>query len=407
MGKKRNHRTRPARLARLARLCAGAGRCGQRPLQASRTWRARLCALACALALCVAAAPPASALDVSAESAVLYDAAGDTFLYEKNADARMLMASITKMMTALVVLEQCNLEDVVAVPASCVGVEGSSMSLEEGEQLTVEELIYGMLLLSGNDAAAALAVHTAGSIEDFAALMNGKAEALGLQNSHFANPHGLNDDANYASARDLAYIAAEAMRTPTFRTVTATKTIQTAGRDMRNHNKLLWDYEGTVGGKTGYTIKAGRCLVSMAERNGRMLIAVTLKAPDDWNDHKTLYDMGFAHFTQRTLCAQGEVLARVPVVSGLSGLAPVRAEEKLTATLSDGEWARVETKFSLPWFAWAPVFRGDAAGRVRYVVDGRTVGETRLYYETGVEVYLPAEKTLGEKIAGFFGRDAA
>jgi D-alanyl-D-alanine carboxypeptidase len=359
------------------------------------------------LSLCVVSAPPASALDVSAESAVLYDAVEDTFLYEKNADARMLMASITKMMTALVVLERCDLEDVVTVPASCVGVEGSSMSLKEGERLTVEELLYGMLLLSGNDAAAALAVHTAGSIEDFAALMNEKVGALGLQNSHFANPHGLNDDANYASARDLARIAAEAMRAPTFRTVTATKTIQAAGRDMRNHNKLLWDYEGTIGGKTGYTIKAGRCLVSMAERSGRMLIAVTLKAPDDWNDHQTLYDMGFARFTQRTLCTQGEILARVPVVSGLSGLVPVRAGQGLTAALSDEEWARMETKFSLPWFAWAPVFHGDAAGRVRYVVDGRTVGETRLYYETGVEAYLPAEKSFGEKIAGFFGRGAA
>ncbi|MDR0382133.1 MAG: D-alanyl-D-alanine carboxypeptidase [Oscillospiraceae bacterium] len=368
---------------------------------------ARLCALACVLSLVFVSAPPVAALDVSAESAVLYDADGDEFLYEKNADARMLIASTTKIMTALVVLEWCDLEEVVTVPASCVGVEGSSMSLEEGEQLTVRELLYGLMLLSGNDAAAALAVHTAGSIEDFAELMNKKVASLGLENSNFANPHGLNDDANYASARDLARITAEAMRIPAFRAVTATKTTKVAGRDMRNHNKLLWDYEGTVGGKTGYTIKAGRCLVSVAEQNGRMLIAVTLKAPDDWNDHMALYDTGFTRFTRRTLCVENEILARVPIVSGLSGLVPVRAGQSVTAALSDEEWARVETKFSLPWFAWAPVFRGDTAGRVRYLVDGRTVGEAKLYYENGVEAYLPAEKTFGEKVANFFGRGGA
>ena len=204
------------------------------------------------------------------------------------------MTSTTKIMTGLLVCEAGETDRRVTVPAAAVGLEGSSMYLKRGETLTRRDLLYGMMLHSGNDAALTLAISVSGSEQAFVRQMNLRAQALGLRQTHFANPHGLDSGENYSSARDLAALTQAALQNQQFRTVVGTKTITCAGRTLTNHNKLLWRYDGCIGVKTGYTRHAGRILVSAAERGESQLIAVTLADPDDWRDHAALLDHGFA-----------------------------------------------------------------------------------------------------------------
>ncbi len=228
---------------------------------------------------------------VSAQCAVVADAETGEVLYAKNPDRRSLIASTTKIMTGWLVCRDLDLEQTYAVPPEAVGVEGSSLYLREGEQLTGESLLYGMMLHSGNDAAVALAVADCGSEAAFTARMNRAAKALGLENTAYANPHGLDSEGNYSTARDLAKLTAAALRDETFRRVVAAKTATVDGdRALTNHNKLLWRCPGCIGVKTGYTKAAGRILVSACERGGRTLICVTLDDPNDWQDHCALYD---------------------------------------------------------------------------------------------------------------------
>ncbi len=239
----------------------------------------------------VSAAEPPS---VSAQSAILYDCTASRVLYEKNADKKALIASTTKIMTGLLIAEQCDLDEDVSIPEEAVGVEGSSLYLKNGEVLSVGDLLYGLMLQSGNDAAVALAIHCGGSVEAFVSMMNEKADELHLSGAHFANPNGLDDEGNYATARDLALLTQYALENETFAEVVSTKTATLGGnRAVTNHNKLLWRYDGCIGVKTGFTRAAGRILVSAAERDGRRLVAVTIGAPDDWNDHTKLLDYGF------------------------------------------------------------------------------------------------------------------
>lgn len=201
------------------------------------------------------------------------DAASGRVLYEKNASDRSLIASTTKIMTALVVCEHCNLSDRVKIPPEAVGIEGSSMYLQEGEILTVQDLLYGLMLHSGNDAAVALAVYCGGTEPDFVTMMNEKAERLGLENTRFANPNGLDHDGNYSTALDLARLSVYALQNEAFLHTVSCKTVTVGSRTLRNHNKLLFTYDGAIGVKTGYTKAAGRILVSAAERDGRRLVA--------------------------------------------------------------------------------------------------------------------------------------
>ena len=238
----------------------------------------------------------AEALQVSASSAVLMDADSGALFYEKDAGRRMGIASTTKIMTALVVLEHTALTDTVTVTAAHM-VEGSSMYLKPGETVTVEELLYGLLLCSGNDAALALA-DCCGGLECFVQAMNDMAAALGMTDTSFANPNGLDQEGHYSTARDMAVLAAYAMEYPTFRRICSTRTATVGGRTMTNHNKLLTQLEGCIGVKTGYTKASGRTLVSCVERGGRRLVAVTLCDGNDWADHKALYEIGFAALEQ-------------------------------------------------------------------------------------------------------------
>ena len=237
---------------------------------------------------------------VSAKSAALLDGTTGECLCEKNGDQRALIASTTKIMTGLLVCEAGDLDRTVTVPETAAGTEGSSMYLKSGETLTRRELLYGMMLHSGNDAALTLAISVSGSEAAFVRQMNRRACALNLTQTHFANPHGLDSGENYSTALDLVRLAQAALQNEQFRAVVSTKTITCAGRTLTNHNKLLWRYDGCIGVKTGYTRHAGRILVSAAERGESQLIAVTLADPDDWRDHAALLDYGFAVLASQT-----------------------------------------------------------------------------------------------------------
>ena len=230
-------------------------------------------------------------LALSARAAVLMDAESGAILYAHNADEPLLIASTTKIMTALVALDHARLEETVEVTAAHMA-EGSSMYLKPGETVTVEELLYGLLLCSGNDAAMCLADHC-GGMEQFAAWMNEKAAALGMDNTHFENPSGLDGENHRSTARDMAVLAAYAADDPTFVRICSTESVTIGSRTMNNHNRLLRELPGCIGMKTGYTKAAGRTLVTCCQRNGRRLVAVTLCDGNDWADHTALYEMGF------------------------------------------------------------------------------------------------------------------
>ena len=255
--------------------------------------RKRLCGAILALVMLLTLLPcRAEAVQLSAAAAILMDAESGEVLFEKDVGRRMRIASTTKIMTALVALECARLTDTITVTQDHM-VEGSSMYLKPGETVTVEELLYGLMLCSGNDAALALA-DCCGGLDAFVQAMNDKAAALGMKDTSFANPNGLDDEDHYSTAYDMALLSAYAVENPTFRRICSTRTATVGGRTMTNHNKLLTQVEGCIGMKTGYTKAAGRTLVSCAERQGRRLVAVTLCDGNDWADHKALYDLGFA-----------------------------------------------------------------------------------------------------------------
>lgn len=302
---------------------------------------------------------------ISAASAIVYEPMTGTVLYEKDPDRRMLVASTTKIMTALLALERCDPDEPVAVTASHAAVEGSSAYLKQGETYTAEELVYALLLVSGNDAAAALADHIGGDMAGFAALMNEKCEALALKNTHFVNAHGLDDPEHYSTARDLARLTAAAMENADFRRIFGAARYEKDGRVYCNHNRLLQSCPGCTGGKTGYTRAAGRILVSCAEREGMRLICVTLSDPDDWRDHAALYDALFAAW--RFLPIPGSRAARVPVVSGTRGHAALTAETPGVLVPAGTE---AELRVFLPRFFFAPVLRGVQAGQAELWLNG-------------------------------------
>lgn len=321
---------------------------------------------------------PLNVRAISAQSAIVMDADTGTVLYEKNADRRGLIASTTKIMTALIVCENCNVLDRVVIPREAAGIEGSSMYLKAGEVFTVQELLYGMMLRSGNDAAAALAIHCGGTIDHFAELMNDKCRELGLTGTHFTNPHGLDGPEHYSCARDLGVLAAAAMKNPLFRQTVGTKTVLLGGQVLRNHNKLLWQMDGAEGIKTGYTKAAGRILVSSTRRGGRRLIAVTMNAPDDWQDHKTLVDAGFSRYRAKQPVTQGQVIGTVSVAGGTEVEVPLIAGKDFVILAAEQE--RITVALPEPGFVYAPVIQGQQAGTACIYVDGWPAGTVPVYY---------------------------
>ena len=352
--------------------------------------------IAVALSLPVFCLPiNAGAPSLSAKSAILIDAEGLT-IFEKNADARMGMASTTKIMTALVVTERLSPDTVVSIPPEAVNVEGSSVYLCEGELLTVEELLYALMLASANDAAVALAIAAAGSVESFAEKMNERAYELGLRDTHFVNPHGLNHEEHYTTARELARITAEALRYPSLRRIVATpKTTIPQGitpdspegaaeRYLYNHNKMLRLYEGAIGVKTGFTKATGRCLVSAAERDGLTLIAVTLNASDDWNDHSAMLDYGYSLYERVTLFGVGEFTCSYPVTGGREQYVTLANSQPITLTLKKNRAKTECAVYSPQRFEFAPVTEGALIATLHVSV-GDAVATSPLIAAHGVE----------------------
>lgn len=337
---------------------------------------------------------------ISAQKAVLLDGQTGRILYGKNMDERSLIASTTKIMTALVVCEHCNVLDRMRIPKEAVGIEGSSMYLQEGEVLTLQELLYGLMLRSGNDAAVALAIYCGGTVEGFAQMMNDKARSLGLTGTHFSNPHGLDAPDHYSTARDLAVLSAYAMKNPVFSMTVSTKSVTAGQRVLRNHNKLLWQVEGANGVKTGYTKAAGRILVSGALRQGRQLIAVTINAPSDWADHKKLLEEGFSRFSVKDIIAAGDCLGVQQIAGGDADEVELLAGEDFSYALAQGEQVSIELPG--PGFVYAPVSRGQEAGCAHVLVDGSPVGKIPLLYGQTVQRQIDPELSLWEKLLGVF-----
>lgn len=238
------------------------------------------------------------ALPVNADAAaeIAMELSTGTVLEERNADSKLPMASTTKIMTAIIIIEDCNLDDVLTVPNAAVGVEGSSIYLKKGEEIDVRDLLYGLMLRSGNDSATALAMHHSGSIEKFVEVMNERAQKIGAENTHFKNPSGLPDGEHFTTARDLCNIACYAMRNSIFKELVSTKSYHGKYRSYSNKNKMLYNYEGANGVKTGYTLSAGRCLVTSAERNGMDVVTVVLNCPDMYERSAELLNTCFSEY---------------------------------------------------------------------------------------------------------------
>lgn len=330
------------------------------------------------LLLCAALAPvfDANAVSVSAGSAVLLCAETGEVLYEKDAHLRRPMASTTKIMTALLTLEAAAPQREVSVTPGMVAVEGTSMGLLPGDTVSLYALACGMLLSSGNDAANTAATALGGSVQAFSERMNARAALLGMTDTHFVTPSGLDDEAHYSTAYDMALLACEALRNPQFADICARESVRVSygnppyPRTLTNHNRLLRLYDGCIGVKTGFTKKSGRCLVSAARRAGVTLVAVTLRDPDDWNDHIALFEYGFSEVHSVPL--DGDVSAvRIPVTGGTQdGVGVVCAGLPRAVSVDPGQVRR--TVYVRP-FLYAPVSRGTVVGRAEYTLGGRTV----------------------------------
>ena len=350
----------------------------------------RTVALMAAL-LILAGGLPVSASEpfaVAARGAVLIDADSGGVLFGQNEDEMLPMASTTKVMTALLALESAALDEKVTAGRNASGVPGTSLYLSEGETLTMEQMLYGLMLRSGNDAAVAVAEHVAGSVSAFADRMNARAEALDADAS-FVNPHGLDADGHRISALGLARVMREAMKNPAFRVITGTrrKVIPWAGnafsRVLDNKNKLLKTYDGATGGKTGYTGKAGRCLVFSAERDGLSLIGAVLNCPTWFDTAAAMLDYGFERFRAEAALSAGQTVGVLPVPDGLVQTVAVVAEGPLKAAVPVG--GAVEIAVSLPQALRAPVTAGEVVGRASIVCDGRAVAGCRLLAASDVQ----------------------
>ena len=343
-----------------------------------RRWWA---ALAAALALLGSWAAADADISVGARGAILMERESGRVLMAQNADERRPMASTTKVMTALLALENSALEEIVTAGPNASGVEGTSIYLSEGEQLTMGEMLLGLMLRSGNDAAVAIAEHVGGSVEGFVEMMNRRAEELGAD-ALFVTPNGLDKGGHGASARAMALIAREAMGNDEFRRLVSTKEAvipwvsSECSRLLRNKNRLLSEYAGATGVKTGFTRAAGRCLVFSAEREGMELIGVVLSCPDWFEEAERLLDWGFANFSAQTAARAGEGLARAKILNGDLYEISLCAREALSYPVGRGETWQLEIE--APAELEAPVSRGQILGRAVMKVGGKEVARTDL-----------------------------
>jgi D-alanyl-D-alanine carboxypeptidase (penicillin-binding protein 5/6) len=318
-------------------------------------------------------------LSPSSKAAILIDVMSGRILYEKNIKQRLPMASTTKIMTAITAIEAGSLDDIVTASIRAQNTGGSSIYLQAGEKLTLEELLYGLMLQSGNDAAVAIAEHIGGSCEGFAVLMNQKAFRIGAHDSNFVNPHGLDAKGHYTTAEDLANITAYALRNPDFSRIVATrqKKIPWWGRDysrvLKNKNKILWQVEGGDGVKTGFTNNAGRCLVASATREGWQLASVVLNCGPMWEESKALLEYGFENYKPVTFYEEGQFVRTIAVKKGKEERVRLVADRDLMAPLTSDEQERAVIVEDTESFLQAPVMKGQVAGSIKVMLDGEVL----------------------------------
>lgn len=366
-------------------------------------------ATAISFSLCTTVAATKAALSTSAKAAILIEASTGNSIYEYNADVRLPMASTTKIMTALIAIESCKMDEMVTVASGAVGIEGSSVYLQAGENLSMEDLLYALMLESANDAAAAIAIEVAGSIEAFADMMNERAAQLGLTNTHFTNPHGLDNENHYTTARDLAHLTAYAMQNEEFVKIVSTykHTIPLPGKNgvrlLLNHNRLLRVSNEIIGVKTGFTKKSGRCLATAARRDGVTVIAVTLSDPNDWRDHLAMLRYGLDSYECRKLADVGELSFVAPVVGGDRGFVVIENDEPITICMPV-DAPRPRRVVYMSRFYYAPISAGDVLGSVEYYDGEDLILKVPLIAKT--DVGTGKQKSWFERFLGsIFGDD--
>lgn len=358
--------------------------------------------------LCILQAGTALAGDspkITARSAILMDQATGRILFSKNAHEQLPMASITKIMTGILAVESGKLDRVVKVSEYASGVEGSGMEVEAGEEKTLEELVYGLMLRSGNDAATAIAEYLAGSVEKFAEKMTSRAYELGAVHTKFMNPHGLHHEEHYTTAYDMALIAAHAMSLPKFREIAATplKKVSWPGRPydrvLRNQNKLLSIYQGADGIKTGWTTPAGRCFVGSATRDNWRLVTVVLNAPQMWEDTTDLLDFGYSYYRWDTVVEKNRPLKTVAVQKGVKDRVALVAKDNVGLPLKKDEAQFLRYRFNVQEPVGAPVRAGEAVGTLEIFFGSQRVAEVELLAAGSVERRGP-----GLVVRNFIGR---
>ena len=316
---------------------------------------------------------------VSAQSYVLYCADNGKIICSKDENKQMKPASTTKLMTSLIALEEAASGNKKVKFTDEMIAEGSSMYLKVGEVVTLKDLASGMMMASGNDAANATAISISGSTEKFAAKMNERAQQIGMKNTHFVTPSGLDDEEHYSTAYDLAVLMSYALENEDFAQLTSQKSatvnfIEPSSKKTTysNHNKLLSLYEYCIGGKTGYTMAAGRCLVSASKKDGLTLICVTLNDKNDWNDHISLYDYGFSQYSCYS-SADTEFFADIPCVGGESDTVTVTGEKNASIVIPSEDKDRVSRKVYIDSFVYAPIKKNEAVGRIEYLIDDKVI----------------------------------
>lgn len=357
------------------------------------------------IALCIPLCN-AQALSVSATAAVLYHPDTGEVLYSRNMNKTMTMASTTKIMTGLILCETGNLDKIVNVTDKMIYIEGTSIGLRKGDKISRLCLLYGLLLESGNDAANAIAIDVAGTTERFAQLMNKKAAEIGMTGTNFVTPSGLDAKEHYTTAYDMALLSAAAMKNEMFSKVVGTKSykaVYNEGNTYRtysNHNRLLNSLEGADGIKTGFTKKSGRCLVSSCTKDGLQLIAVTLNAPDDWNDHKALYNYGFGEYEKVTL--GGRFTVKPVLVAGGTKSSVAVKNDAISLYMKKGTAAKVTYVIELPAFVYAPVNVGDTIGQVKFLCDNKVIATSPFTATEKSDIILAEQENLLDRIINWF-----
>jgi D-alanyl-D-alanine carboxypeptidase/D-alanyl-D-alanine carboxypeptidase (penicillin-binding protein 5/6) len=357
-----------------------------------------LCSALIFILLCGMAPWPAAREDylaLSAKSAVLMCADSGQVLFAHNAHTRLPVASTTKIMTALLLLEAGEPDISFAATEQMVRVEGTSMGLRAGDSVSRYALAVGMLMASGNDAANATAIHLAGSVPAFTAIMNARARGIGMTNTNFVTPSGLDAEGHFSTAYDMALLGAEAIRNPLFREISSQAAVRVSFgnlphlRTLRNHHRLVREMPECIGIKTGFTRRAGRTLVTAVQRNGRTLIAVTLNAPQDWQDHRRLFEYGFAQYVPVELDLTNSVVAKLPITGGLLNHANVTLSHAPTAFVRTRP-AHLHRVLLLRPFEYAPIEAGRVVGTARYYDGDMFLAEAPLVVQNTVGISRPS-----------------